>query len=251
MGRHKRGRLAVEAARAAALISLRLGAEVRRTRARRRLTLERLAGRVGISASRLGQLERGAGSEAPLSVWVALGEALGRPLRAELVRDAGAEPADAGHLRIQELVLRLGRRAGYGRTFELATRPADPMRSADVGLRDDRARRLLLVECWNTLGDIGAAARATSRKVSEAEAYAVAVAGEGALYSVHACWVLRDTRTNRGLVQRYPEVFAARFPGSSQAWLRALTVGDPPPPAAGLVWCDTRASRLFAWRRRR
>jgi hypothetical protein len=158
-------------------------------------------------------------------------------------------PADAGHLAIQELVLRLARTAGAKRFFELATRPAEPWRSADVGMRVDRHRCLVLCECWNTIGDVGAAARSTARKVAEAEQLAVVTGGEKP-YRIASCWVVRATRRNRELVGRYPEVFAARFPGSSAGWLAALTRGDEPPTEPGLVWCDVAATRVFAWRRR-
>jgi len=69
-------------------------------------------------------------------------------------------------------------------------------------------------------------------------------------YRVRGCWVVRGTARNRGLVARYPEVFAARFPGSSAAWVRALIAGAEPAEQAGLVWCDVADTRLFAWRRR-
>ncbi len=145
--------------------------------------------------------------------------------------------------------MRLGRKAGYGRAFEVATRPADPGRSTDVGLRDDRRRILVLVECWNTIGDVGAAARSTDRKLAEAAALAVVAGGERP-FAVRGVWVVRATARNRALLARYPEVFAARFPGSSAGWLAALTSDADPPAQPGLVWCDVAATRRFAWRRR-
>ena len=62
-------------------------------------------------------------------------------------------------------------------------------------------------------------------------------------------WVVRATARNRNLVARYPEVFASRFPGSSQGWVTALSSGVEPPSQPGLVWSDLGATRLFAWRR--
>jgi hypothetical protein len=160
------------------------------------------------------------------------------------------EPTDAGHLGIQELVLRLGRSTGRTRTFELPTRPADPALSVDVGLRDDRQRVLMLNECWNTFGSINAAVRSTKRKVAETENLAVAIAGDSAPYRVAACWIVRDTKRNRELLARYPEIFASTFSGSSAAWVRALSDTDAPPPVGlGLVWCDLGATRLLAWRK--
>lgn len=144
---------------------------------------------------------------------------------------------------------RLGRRAGYARAFEVAARPSDPSRSTDVGLRDDRRRTLVLVECWNTIGDVGAAARSTDPKLAEAADLAVVAGGERP-FAVRGVWVVRATARNRTLLARYPEVFAARFPESSARWVAALTSDTDPPTQPGLVWCDVAATRLFAWRRR-
>ena len=145
-------------------------------------------------------------------------------------------------------MLRLGRTAGYARSFELPSRPSDPWHSTDVGLRDDRRRLLILVECWNTIGDIGAAARSTTRKLAEAEELAVAAGGERP-FTVRGVWVVRATARNRALLARYPEVFAARFPGSSRRWVEALTTGAEPPKDPAIVWSDVATTRIFAWRR--
>ena len=104
------------------------------------------------------------------------------------------------------------------------------------------------MECWNTFGDLGAAARSSDRKVAEAEQVAVAIAGEGQPFEVGLCWVVRDTRANRALVNRYEHIFASRFSGSSAGWVRALTKGGPMPKQPGLIWCDLRATRLFVRR---
>ena len=227
----------------------RLGALVRATRKRRRWTQAMLAAQVSLSRPTVSAIERGFGGSHTLDSWQRLAVALGVSLRVELGRDPLAETADAGHLAIQELVLRLGRKAGYARAFEVATRPGDPGRSIDVGLRDDRRRILVLVECWNTIGDVGAAARSTDRKLAEAAELAVVAGGEPP-FAVRGVWVVRATARNRALLARYPELFAARFPGSSAGWLAALTRGANPPTQSGLVWCDVAATRLFAWRRR-
>ena len=156
---------------------------------------------------------------------------------------------DAGHLKVQELVLRLAREAGFDRWFELPTKPSSPSRSADACLRNVRRRELLIVEVWNRIDDIGAAARTTTRKVAEAEGLAAALGGDDGPYRVGACWVVRGTRRNRQLVARYPEAFATRFPGSSRGWVKALIQGAKMPDQPGLVWSDVAGTRLFDWRR--
>ncbi len=249
----KRPDLAAQATRLNLEQLARLGGELRSARHRRRMTQAQLGDRGGLSRSAISTIERGRGGSHTLDTWQRLALAVDRPMRIELRRDGREEPADAGHLAIQELVLRLGRRAGSKGTFELPTRPSDPSRSTDVGLRDDQSRLLILVECWNTFGDVGAAVRSTNRKLAEAADLAVAIGGERP-YRVAGCWVVRDVPRNRNLIARYPEIFASRFPGSSVLWAR--TLGAPagngprhdPPLELGLVWCDARATRLFPWR---
>jgi transcriptional regulator with XRE-family HTH domain len=251
MPKVKRRELAAEATRQNLQQLARLGAELRASRRRRRMTQRDVGDLVGLAQTTVSAAELGRGGGLAMDTWQRLGMAVGRPLRVDLPRDPEEEPVDAGHLAIQELVLRTARAAGYARRFELATRPADPSRSADVGLINSRERQLVLIECVNTLGNLGDAARSSERKRAEADQLAAGMGrpeeGVGP-YRVGVCWVMRDVRRNRELTRRYPEIFAARFPGSSARWLRALTTGSAPPAEPGLIWCDARATRLFARR---
>jgi hypothetical protein len=180
---------------------------------------------------------------------VRIGAALGRPLAVGLSREIDQpEPRDAGHLAAQELVLRLARAHGRTASFELPSRPADPSRWADVGLRDDRHRVLVLTEIANRVDDLGAAARATDRRLAETAAAAMFAGADGEPYRVASCWLLVDTAANRRLVARYPEIIRARSPGSSVAWVRALVDGTMPPMQPGIAWIDPRAGRLVPMR---
>jgi transcriptional regulator with XRE-family HTH domain len=248
MPKVKRSRLALEAERRNAMQLVRLGQEVFASRTRRRWTQAQLADRVGLSRPVVGRIEHGLGAGHTLDTWQRIGVALDRPLRVELARDALEGPVDAGHLAIQELVLREGRDGGWRGSVELATRPAEPWRSADVALVHPRLRAITVWECCNPMGDVGASARSTNRKLVEAAALAIARYGADA--AAAGCWVVRATRRNRALLARYPELFAARFPGSSRRWLEALRSGAAPPTETGLVWASVDGRRLFAWRRR-
>jgi hypothetical protein len=53
------------------------------------------------------------------------------------------------------------------------------------------------------------------------------------------------------VVARYPEVFAAQFPGSSARWVLAITSSTEFPDQIGMVWCGAAGTRLFAVRRSR
>jgi len=252
MPRRRRTDAQVQADRESTRLATTLGGEVRATRRRRRVTQAVLGARIGVGQGRTSELERGAGASAPLDTWVALGMALGRPLAVGFSRDIVPDaPVDAGHLAGQELLLRLARATGRRALAELPTRPSDPARSIDVCLRDDRNRAIIVNEIWNRCDDVGAAYRATNHKIAEAERLAVLAGGDGPPYRVATCWVMVDTAANRHLVRTYPELFAARFEGSSRDWVRCLTDGGRPPIPPGLVWLDTRAGRLVPVRRRR
>lgn len=243
----RRPSVAVESDARIASVRRDIGIDLRASRRRRRWTQDGAARRIGVTRQIVGRIERGT-TDVSLEAIGRLAAALDRPLAIALRRDPAAETADAGHLGLQDLVLRLGRRAGWDGSFELAVRPAEPWRSIDVGLSSERLRRLVVAECWNTFGDVGAAGRSSNRKQAEAEDYAVA--RWGAAGTAGLVWVVRATAANRALVARYPEVFARRCPGSSRAWVLALTTGSLPPDAPGLVWCDVGATRLSEWRRR-
>ncbi len=253
-GRNKRIRTAarLDGRKMAAAVALKLGTQIGDARKSRGWSQRQLGEKIGISPSRIGQLERGRVAGASVELLCSLSVALGVLLRLEFARDASAGPADAGHLALQELALRLGRETGRPRTFELATRPLDTGHSIDVCLRDDAHRVLIVEECWNTFGNINASVRSTRRKIAEAEQLAVAIGDDAGPYRVAAVWIVRDTRANRALLARYPEVFGAAFTGSSSGWVTALMDAAPAPPIdLGLVWCDVRATRLFPWRKPR
>ncbi len=249
MARVRRAELAAEAHRRNLEQLARLGGEVKRSRVARGWTQAQVAALAGVSRATESRIERGAGASMSMDSWQRIALAVGRPLRAELAADTLEETRDAGHLALQELVLRHARRAGFERSFELPTRPANPAYSVDVGLRHDRRRILILAELWNRMDDIGAAARSTNRKIAEAEQLAIAI-GAGRPHRVRAVWIVRATRRNRALVGRYPEVFSARLPGSSVGWWRALTSGAEPPEKPGLLWSDLDATRIYPARRR-
>src|SRR5690242_20210858 len=197
------------------------GTEIRKARLRRHLSQAKLGERAGVSRMSVSRAERGLGGGLTLDAWQRIATALDVTLKVQLQRDHLQEPQDAGHLAMQELILRLGRRHGSTGQVELAAKPHDPSRSVDVALANDQRRRLLVVECWNVIGDVGASARSSARKAVEAEAIADLRWGDRS-HSTHLVWVVRATKRNRELLARYPEVFAARLPGSSAAWARAL-----------------------------
>lgn len=241
-----------EATRLARTLADALGRSARDARRRARLTQAQVAKRIGVHQSLISRIELGRGGVAALDVWVAIGVALGRPLAVGLSRPLGEprEPADAGHLAMQERLVALARATGRDATFELPTRPGDPRHSIDVCVRDDRHRVLLIVEAWNTFGDLGAAIRSTNRKLAEARDLAALIGGDRP-YRVSAVWAIRPTAANRALVGRYPQIVRSVFRGSSRVWVGALASGSGPPDAPGLVWLEPRNGVVRECRLRR
>lgn len=243
----RRSAIRVEAERRAQERKARLGGEIKAMRRRRKWTQTELGSRAELGRMVISRLERGDGP-LDLETLDRVGLALGVPLAVGFDRDLHDDATEAGHLSMQELVLRITRGAGFARQFEMPTRPNEPWRSSDIGLALEARHIAIDAECWNTFGDVGAAVRSSRRKLVELDQLAVARWGAG----VRAClvWIVRETARNRALINRYPEVFASLFTGSSRAWVETLTTGAEPPTEPGLVWCDTSTGRLHAWNRR-
>jgi len=241
-----------EAERLSLAIALVLGHGVRAGRERLGITQATLAARVEVDQSRISQIERGLGQGVPLDLWVRLGVALERPLAISFTKPLGEthQPADAGHLAMQERLLELARATGRTASFEMPTRPSDPRHSIDVCVRDPRHRVLLVQEAWNTFGDLGAAVRSTNRKTAEAHDLAATFDG-GLPYRVATVWIVRPSTTNRALLGRFPQIFRAAFPGSSRGWAQSLMTGTAPPREPGLVWLDPTSGQMSEWRRAR
>jgi SAM-dependent methyltransferase/transcriptional regulator with XRE-family HTH domain len=188
----------MEAERANREQVVRFGGDLRGGRIRRGLTQRDLGGKVGLSQSAVSRVERGRGGGLTVDALQRMALALDLRLRLSLARDPLNETRDAGHLAMQELVLRLARPAGFTGSFELPTRPSEPWRSIDVCLADPRRRRRIVVECWNTIGDIGAAVRSSTRK--RAELQDLAIGGGDRDASTGLVWVVRASARNRALV---------------------------------------------------
>ena len=159
------------------------------------------------------------------------------------------------HLALQEHLLRLAREAGRTASFELPSRPTDPSRSIDVGVRDGRHRVLILEEAWNTFGDIGAAIRSTNRKAVEAADLA-AVVDDGGSLRVAVVWVIRGSGCESGAGGEVPErvrdgisgVVPCLGPGADDGCAAAGSAG-PGVDGSG-EWADHRLASGPAQQRR-
>jgi transcriptional regulator with XRE-family HTH domain len=229
MARGKRRAARDLGVREANAIAANLGREARRTRILRRWTQSDLGDRIGLSQAEISKLEGGRGARTSIEAWVAIGIALARPIAIGFTRDTVEPLNDAGHLDAQELVARLAKAGGWRVTFEAPDDARAPIGSTDLRLERERA---VLVEIWNRVDDLGAAARSSDRKLARAPA------------RPGSFWLLVDTAANHAIVRRFPAILRARFPGSSRGWIRAITTDALPPSEPGIAWIDLRSGRL-------
>jgi len=200
-----------------------------------------VADRSGVSQPRVSELERGLGAGASLETWAIVAAAVGEQLVGYLEHAPGAErPRDIEHIRRQNAVIEAARRGGWTAHPELAIDAGVVRsRSIDVALVRAAKHEAAVVEIWDWFDDVGAGLRGLDARKTALRAR---LNDEDRVWRVGGLYVIRDTRRNRALVRELGAVFAARFPGSSRGWRRALTSeGDdhPMPVLDAYVWSNT------------
>ena len=244
------GKHAIAGRRRAQVIAGRLGVALRDARETAAIPQAEVAARSGVSQPRISELERGLGAGASLETWAVAAAAVGEQLVGYFEHAPGAErPRDIEHVRRQNAVIEAARRGGWTAHPELAI-DTDVVRSRsiDVALVRAATHEAVVVEIWDWFDDVGASLRGLDGKKTALQARLTEADGP---WRVGGLYVIRATRRNRSLVAELGAVFAARFPGSSSAWLRALTdegAREPMPALDAYVWSNTDG-RLRAVRR--
>jgi transcriptional regulator with XRE-family HTH domain len=243
----------------ASSVAGRLGIGLRDARRGAGRTQAEIGHAAGVSQGLVSRLERGCGVGASVETWACLAAAVGEQFVAFLDRAPGADrPRDIEHLRRQSALVELASAGGWSALPELAIDPGPQRsRSIDVALVRAVTGEAVVAEIWDWFEDVGASLRSLDGKVTglaarlAADLTQVARSGptEESAWRVKGLFVVRDTRRNRLLVAELRPLFAARFDGSSIAWIRAL--GSPAaamPDGHGFLWSDRRmhliASRL-------
>lgn len=225
-------------------VATRLGIGLRDARLTAGRTQKQLAASAGISQARESELERGGGASTSIETWSSLAAAVGEQFVGFLERAPGAaQPRDIEHLRRQSALIEFASAGGWSALPELAVDPGSiRSRSIDVVLMRQAASEVIVVEVWNWFDDVGASLRGLDAKVT---ALGPRLAAE---WRIEGLFIVRGTRRNRQLVAELRPLFAARFDGSSLAWLNALgSPGTTMPDGHGLLWSDSRM-RLLASR---
>jgi hypothetical protein len=200
----------------------------------------------GTSQPRYSELERGLGASASLTTWTSAAEAVGEQLVAFLEHVPGAaRPRDYEHIKRQQLIVGIAVKGGWR---PMPEHPVDAdafrSRSIDVFLTRVAQREAVVVEIWDWFADIGHAMRGLDGKTAAIRR--MSEEGRSDPWRVIGLWVVRGTKRNRTLVRELGDIFAAKFGGSSRAWLAAL--GDPAtsmPAEFGFLWTDVGGTRLM------
>jgi transcriptional regulator with XRE-family HTH domain len=228
-------------------LAKKLGRMLRDARSNAGLTQAQASKRAGIAQSTWSRLELGDDARMTLALLDRAGMAVDAPLDAYFRRSSAANaPRDVVHLGNQNLVIRTAAAGGWR---SLPEHPIDrevrSSRAADVLL--ERGLEYALADIWDWFDDVGAAERAWHRRLDAVERYAIArMVGDDALPRVSGIWVVRATQRNSHLISENRDFFKAAFPGSPDAWLRALSdPATPMPPESALLWVSVKGDRLF------
>ena len=240
--------------RRSTVVALRLGTALRDAREAASLGQREVARRAGISQVHVSRLERGLGAQSSLAVWARVAAATGEDLVAFLEHAPGADrPRDMEHLRRQSALVSFATPGGWRALPEFAVDPRSVRsRSIDVALVHERTREAVVAEIWDWFQDVGAGFRSLEGKRAALASLLERRASTGGRpWIVRSLYVVRNTRRNRALVRELEPLFAARFPGSSRQWIRALTEPNVALPAAdGLLWSDRTGTVLLGSRLR-
>ncbi len=249
------GRYELAGRRRALAIAGRMGTAVRLARQRAKLSQTQVAARAGLTQTTISVLERGRGTGAGLETWAVVAAALGEQLAAFLEGASGADqPRDVVHIRGQSALITFAAPGGWRGLPEFAVDPGSPRsRSIDVALIRPASREAIVAEIWDWFDDVGAGLRSLDGKVVALTNLLIARQHPGDVpWVVRSLYVVRGTKRNHELLNKYGPVFAARFGGSSRVWLSALT--DPKqrlPAGDGLLWSDRADATLRPSRLRR
>ena len=242
----RRATKAVIAGRArSANLAGRLGTALKEARISCGMRQRDVAAKAGVSQPEIARLKHGGGAGTGLGTWAACGAAVGLQLAAFFEAAAGADlPRDIQHLRRQNLVIATAAPGGWHPEPEAALPHDGPRpRSIDVLLPRPARREAAVVEIWDLLLDGGGAMRGLEAKVHAVRNHL------GRDWHVEGLLVVRGTQRNRRLIGELAALFAARYPASSHAWLRALQDSAAPmPSSAGFAWTDVAGTRLIAAR---
>jgi transcriptional regulator with XRE-family HTH domain len=228
---------------------LSIGSEIRRMRLDAGVSLRRSADIAGIDHGHLSLIERGL-REPSLAVLAAIADALGGNVSVRLYPGTGPRLRDPIQARITEALIPI-LDARWKRFLEVAVhRPARGV--IDIVAHDEAAGIVVAAEVQSELRRLEQQIRWSNEKAESLPSADLWRFIDGDP-RIDRLLVLRSTRTNRQLVERFAETLRVAYPASPDDAYRALTSPDAPWPGSALLWAevDGDAVRILDRRPRR
>jgi transcriptional regulator with XRE-family HTH domain len=211
-----------------------IGAEIRRLRLDAGLSVRRLAGMAGIDHGHLSLIERGL-REPSLAVLTAISSALGGSVSVRLYPGTGPRLRDPIQARITEALVRI-LDPRWTRFVEVPVhRPARGV--IDAVIHDQAAGVVVAAEIQSELRRLEQQVRWSNEKAESLPSAEFWRFVDGAP-RIDRLLVLRSTRTNRQLAERFAETLRVAYPASPVEAYRALSTPDVSWPGSALLWAE-------------
>jgi len=218
-----------------------IGAEIRRMRIDAGLSQRQLASIAGIDHGFVSLIERGM-REPSVAVLVAVANALGGTVNVRLYPGTGPRLRDQIQTRITEALVRI-LDPRWTRMVEVPVyRPVSGV--IDLVAHDRSAGIAVATEIQSEFRRLEQQLRWSHQKAESLPSadFWRFVDDE---QRIDRLLVLRSTRTNRHLAQRFSETLAIAFPADATAAYQALTTPDMPWPGSALIWASVEGDK--AW----
>jgi transcriptional regulator with XRE-family HTH domain len=211
-----------------------IGAEIRRLRLDSGLSVRRLADMANIDHGHLSLIERGL-REPSLAVLTAIATALGGSVSVRFYPGTGPRLRDPIQARICEAVLRV-LDPRWTRSVEVPVhRPARGV--IDAVIHDQAAGVIVAIEIQSELRRLEQQLRWSNEKAESLPSADFWRFVDGAP-RIDRLLILRSTRTNRQLAERFAETLRVAYPASPIEAYRALTTPDVSWPGSALLWAE-------------
>ena len=211
-----------------------IGTEIRRLRLDAGLSQRRLAESASINHGHLSLIERGL-REPSLVVLTAIADALGGSLSVRLYPGTGPRLRDPIQARITEALLRI-LDPRWTRSVEVPVhRPARGV--IDAVLHDQAAGIIVATEVQSELRRLEQQVRWSNEKAESLPSADLWRFVDGTP-RIDRLLVLRSTRTNRHLAERFAETLRVAYPASPDEVYRALSTPDASWPGSALIWAE-------------
>ena len=211
-----------------------IGAEIRSLRLDAGLSLRRLADMAGIDHGHLSLIERGL-REPSLAVLMSIADALGGSVSVRFYPGTGPRLRDPIQARMTEALVRL-LDPRWTRFVEVPVhRPARGV--IDLVAHDQTAGVVVAAEVQSELRRLEQQIRWSNQKAESLPSADFWRFVDGTP-RIDRLLVLRSTRTNRQLAERFAETLQVAYPASPDEAYRALSSPAAPWPGSALLWAD-------------